>query len=355
MFAKSPKKLIIMNILDILKQYTDENHRLSQKEIQDILEREYDMTVERKAVKRNLMNLIEFGYNINYSESVRIFKDKDGKEQENVILSDFYLEHEFTDSELRLLIDSVLFSNHIPYKQDKELVDKLASLSNIYFKKRVNHIARMPEDKTDNKQLFYNVELLDEAIDKRRKVCFHYLEYHTDKKLHKRRNKNGKVREYIINPYQLVAKEGKYYLICNYDKYDDISNYRIDRITDLEILDENIKPFDQLKGSDGRKLDLEEYMDKHVYMFSGENVKAVFRADKSLISDIIDMFGKDVRFSEETDGEITVTVNVNELAMEQFAKAFTPWIEVINPVALRERMIKNLNKSLGKYMSNIVL
>ena len=49
-----------MNILDILKRYTDENHRLSQKDIQDILEREYDMTVERKAVKRNLMNLIEF-------------------------------------------------------------------------------------------------------------------------------------------------------------------------------------------------------------------------------------------------------------------------------------------------------
>ena len=151
MYTKQSKKLIIMNILDILKRYTDENHRLCQKEIQDILEREYDMTVERKAVKRNLMNLIEFGYNINCSESVRIFKDKDGKEQENVILSDFYLEREFTDSELRLLIDSVLFSNHIPYKQDKELVDKLASLSNIYFKKRVNHIARMPEDKTDSK------------------------------------------------------------------------------------------------------------------------------------------------------------------------------------------------------------
>lgn len=214
----------------------------------------------------------------------------------------------------------------------------------------MNHIARMPEDKTDNKQLFYNVELLDEAIDKRRKVCFHYLEYHTDKKLHKRRNKYGKIREYIINPYQLVAKEGKYYLICNYDKYDDISNYRVDRITDLEILDENIKPFDQLKGSDGRKLDLKEYMDKHVYMFSGENVRAVFRANKSLISDIIDMFGKDVRFSEETNDEITVTVNVNDLAMEQFAKAYTPWIEIIKPVDLRERMIEVLNNSLEKYI-----
>ena len=80
----------------------------------------------------------------------------------------------------------------------------------------------------------------------------------------------------------------------------------------------------------------------------------MFRADKSLISDIIDMFGKEVRFREENNDEVTVTVSVNELAMEQFAKAFTPWIEVIKPVALRERMIKNLNKSLGKYMSNTV-
>ena len=101
-----------MNILDILKRYTDENHRLSQKEIQDILANEYEMKADRKAIKRNLMNLIEFGYDINYSESVRIFKDKDGEEFENVILSDFYLEREFTDSELRLLIDSVLFSKN---------------------------------------------------------------------------------------------------------------------------------------------------------------------------------------------------------------------------------------------------
>lgn len=31
------KKKIIINILDILKRYTDENHRLSQKETADII------------------------------------------------------------------------------------------------------------------------------------------------------------------------------------------------------------------------------------------------------------------------------------------------------------------------------
>ena len=54
MYTKQPKKMIIINILDILKRYTDENHRLSQREIMDILEREYDMKVDRKAVMKSL-------------------------------------------------------------------------------------------------------------------------------------------------------------------------------------------------------------------------------------------------------------------------------------------------------------
>ena len=37
MYTKQPKKMLTMNILDILKRYTDEDHRLSQKEIMDIL------------------------------------------------------------------------------------------------------------------------------------------------------------------------------------------------------------------------------------------------------------------------------------------------------------------------------
>ena len=349
MYTKQPKKLIIINILDILKKYTDEDHRLSQKQIEDLLEREYEMKVDRKAVRRNLMNLIDSGYYINYSESVRIIKDKDGNEQKSVIFSDFYLKREFTDCELRLLIDSVLFSNYIPYKQDMDLVEKLSGLSSVYFKSRVKHIARMPKDKTDNKQLFYNIELLDEAIAKGQKVRFHYLEYKSDKKLHKRCDEDGKVREYIMNPYQLVIREGKYYLICNNDKYDKVSNYRVDRITDMEILEERIKPFNTLIGSDGRPLDLNEYMEKHIYMFAGKTIRAVFRITKDCISDVIDMFGKDVKFSEETDTHITVTANVNEQAMEQFAKSYTPWIEIIKPAKLREEMIKNLSAGLEKY------
>ena len=64
MYVKQPKKLLIMNILDILQRYTDENHRLSQREIEDILETEYGMDVDRKSIRRNIMNLMDCGYDI---------------------------------------------------------------------------------------------------------------------------------------------------------------------------------------------------------------------------------------------------------------------------------------------------
>lgn len=155
MYTIQPKKMLIINILDILKKYSDEDHRLSQKEIADILKTEYSMNVERKSIKRNLMDLIDFGYEIEYSESVRMIPNKStGKLEESYVLSDFYLVRDFTNSELRLLIDSLLFSKHIPYSQRKELIGKLEGLSNQYFKSLVKHICTMTDLSVHNQQLF---------------------------------------------------------------------------------------------------------------------------------------------------------------------------------------------------------
>ncbi|MCC2255924.1 WYL domain-containing protein [Ruminococcus sp. CLA-AA-H200] len=363
MYVKQPKKLLILNILDILRKYTDEDHRLSQKEIAEILKNEYDMKADRKAIRRNLLNLMDCGYEIEYSETIRnvpvkdkktgaVLRDKDTGEpvmEENELWSDFYLKRQFTDGELRLLIDSLLFSRHIPYSQCKDLVEKLEDLSNIYFKSRVRYISTLPEDKTDNRQLFYNIEMLDEAISKNRKVSFRYVEYQTDKKLHEKRWPDGSIREYVITPYQMAAREGKYYLICNYDKYDDISNYRLDRIRDIRILDEPGKPFSELKWSGNRKLDLAEYMKEHVYMYSSENVHVKFRIVKPMITDVIDMFGKEVAFSDENETHVTVAVKTNERAMEQFAKNFAPDVEVLQPENLRQKVKEELERAAEVY------
>ena len=71
-----------MNILDILQRYTDEDHRLSQKDIIDILANEYDMKADRKSIRRNIMNLMDCGYEIEYSESIRMVPVRDKKGQQ---------------------------------------------------------------------------------------------------------------------------------------------------------------------------------------------------------------------------------------------------------------------------------
>ncbi len=350
MYAQQPKKMLVINILDILKKYTDEDHRLSQKDIIEILKTEYGMTADRKAVRRNLTNLMEAGYDIEYSESIRMVPNKyTGKLEESVVTSDYYLVREFTDAELRLLIDGLLFSKHVPYAQCKELVEKLEGLSNKYFQARVKHIRTLPDRSGENKQLFYTIEVLDEAISAGKKVSFAYLEYGTDKKQHKKCREDGRVREYVVSPYQMAAKEGKYYLICNYDKYDDISNYRIDRIADVKVLEEPVKPFETLTGADGQRLDLTKYMAEHIYMYSSENSRVKFRIVKPMISDVIDIFGRDVTFSDETDTHVTVIAHVNEMAMAQFAKSYAPDVMVLEPERLREEIKEEIEKSAEAY------
>ena len=339
-----PKKMLIINILDILKRYSDAEHRLSQKDILEILKNEYSMKADRKAVKRNLMNLMEFGYDIEYSESIR--KNKTGEEE--TIYTDWYLVRDFSDAELRLLIDGLLFSKHIPYNQCKELIDKLKGLSNTYFDAKVKHIRNLPENMPANRQLFLTIEVLDEAISKNRQVSFTYNEFGTDKKLHPRQNSEGEVREYIINPYQIVATNGRYYLICNLDIYDNVSNYRLDRITNIRLLESPVKPMKKVVGLE-KGLDLPKHMAEHIYMFAGGSVPVRFRAQSYLAGQIIDWFGRDVKFSNDDGSTVEALVNVNEQAMIFWALQYGQHIEVLEPAGLREKVKSAVAEIAEKY------
>ncbi len=346
-YATPPKKMLILNILDILRKYSDENHRLSAKDIGERLEREYSQKVDRKAIKRNLMNLIDFGYEIEFSESIRI--NKSGEEE--IITSDWYLVRDFTDAELRLLIDSLLFSKHIPYNQCKELIEKLEGLSNTYFKAKVKHIRTMPEKLSENKALFYTIEILDDAIEKKKRVQFHYIsDYGIDKKPLLHKNQDGKVTTYKVNPYQMAATNGRYYLICTHKYYPEaVSNYRIDRIVDIKLLDDEpitpVKEVPALKNG----FDLPKHMAENIYMFGGESVWVKFRAKRYIVKDILDWFGYDARFTGEDDENVIVDVKVSEQAMLYWSLQYGEHIEVLSPESLRDRVGKAAKSIAEKY------
>ena len=344
MYTNQPKKLLIMNILDILQRYSDAEHRLSQKDILGILQNEYGMVADRKAIKRNLMNLIDFGYNLEFSESIR--RNKSGEEE--VIYTDWYLERDFSDAELRLLIDSLLFSKHIPYSRCKELIEKIEGLSNRHFKSKVRHVCNLPVDQPQNAELFYTIEILDEAIEKNRQVIFHYGDFGTDKKLHLRKGKDGKPREYLVNPYQMVATNGRYYLIGNVEWHDNVSHYRVDHIRDIEITDTPAKSQHKVQGLE-TGLDLPKHMAEHVYMFSGESQKIVMRTTPGMAGELIDWFGSGVTFSDETETSVIAQVTANLQAMRFWALQYAPYVTVLAPQSLVDTVKDDLNSAIKKY------
>ena len=343
-----PKKLLIFYILDILKRCTDEDHRLSQKQIGEILEREYEMKADRKSIRRNLLDLIDLGYDVGCSQSVRVKPDG----EEEVLLTDWYLNQEFTNSELRILIDGLLFSKHIPYRQCRELVEKLEGLSSQHFRARVRHIAALPQNRPDNRQLFYTIDMLDEAMEKGRQVSFHYCHAGMDHQLRPQMNEQRNPKEYVVNPYQLVAANGRYYLIANTEPHFNVSHYRVDRISDICLLETPVKDPRQVQGLE-QGLDLSQHMAEHPYLFAGESVRATFRAKKHLLNDLEDWFGPAANYFHETESALDVTVKVNQEAMFYWALQYAPFVEVLEPAALRQRVGRALREAAEKYETEV--
>ena len=231
------------------------------------------------------------------------------------------------------------------------MVEKLEQLSSKYFRAHVRHIHTMPDTQPTNRQLFYTIEILDEAISAGKKVSFTYLDYGTDKKMHRRQRADGTIREYVVSPYQMAAKEGKYYLICNNDQFDNAANYRVERIADIRLLDEPARPFSTLEGSDGQRLDLAKYMAEHIYMYAGGNTRVKFRVVREMIGDVLDIFGPGVRFCEETERCVCVIADVNERAMLQFAKNYGPDVRILEPARLVDAMREDIECLMKAYQA----
>jgi predicted DNA-binding transcriptional regulator YafY len=291
------------------------------------------------------MNLIEMGYDLDYSETRR--KSKDG--EEDIIYSDFYLERDITDSELHMLIDGLLFSKYIPYSQCKALIKKLEKLSSENFQSRIGHIQKMPANMPENQYLLTVIEVLDEAMGHSDKVSFNLISYGTDKMSNVIIGDDGEPKRYTVSPYRIVVNNARYYLLCSFDEGDELYNFRLDYISNIKRL-EGV-PIRQLrklkKFKDG--LDLSKYITEHIYMYSGESVRVTFRADKVIVNQIIDWFGMGVDFLEDDGKEVTARVTVNENAMLFWALQYGRHVTVLEPDSLRNKIKKVIQDMNGRY------
>ena len=324
----SEKKSSLLYVLKILKEQTDENHLLKYADIGEKLYMTYGIEIERKTIASNIDILIEHGYDI----------VKCGK-------NGLYLNtRDFEEGELLFLVDAIYSSKSMPSKYAKDLATRLAGGFSKFKRKKFTHLEKIDDEQGfNNKQIFYNIEILNEAIEKHKKVEFQYGAYDIDKQL--KLKADGKV--YKISPYFMINNRGKYYLVCNYDKYNDISNYKIECIANVKILDEDVKPIDKLVG--GENFSIKDYIKEHIYMMSGKTVDAKVKIEKAeRVNDFVDWFGKDVFFKKENE-DIIARLKVNEEALIYWSLQYGEHIEVLEPFETRQKIKQTLDKILNKY------
>lgn len=324
------KKASILLILKVLEEYSDEDHFLTQQDIIDKVDELYGIELERKSVAFSISLLQELNYDINKSP-------RGGYA---------LLSRSFDNSEIRYIVDSLFSSKSISGKQAAELSNKLNSCLSKYQRNDYNFIYKSNEiNRSANKELFYTLELIEEAKRRGKRISFQYLTF----------DENGKPYakmdgyRYIVSPYYSVNNNGRYFLICNYrEKYRPIQLFRIDYIMNVKIEEEwPIKPIESLEGL--KDFDITKYLNDNIYLLDGNVITASVKIeDDNSIQYVVDWFGKNA-WIHKRNGNQYATITCNENALFYWYMQFSESITIISPQSLINRVKAQAERIVKKY------
>lgn len=327
------RNIIGVYILEILGKCANKDHPMTQVKLLEKLA-EYPYEVERAR------NTLSAYLNIMCAEE-RIIKTDRG----------YYMPGTFDDHELRLLIDGVLFGQHIPTELAESLIRKLKGMSELGLKDRIRNVHYLPNiPRTENNKLYEIIDLIDEAIQTKRKIRVTRCKYNTDKELVPIEG------EYILDPYYLVTDKSRYYLICRRMKdgvvKDDLENLRIDRFRDVKILKDT--PADDIRTIEKYRngFSLDEYKREHLYMVSGKTVVVKMEVLEKRIGDFIDWYGKNFTVLKKQDGIVTIRFTVNDNALIFWALQYGDAVRILSPAEVVEVMREKVRMLGEKYSFN---
>jgi len=282
----SNQKLKSHAITQVLQDYSDEEHPLSATELIGHLLR-YGITAERRTIYDDIEQLQRFGVPI---------------EQVKGHTAGYYIaERPFELAELKVLVDAVSSSRHLSTKRSERLIRRISSLGSVHQAKQLNRQVscyRLP--KTPNETVIYIVDALNTALDQQKQISFRYFDY--DAKLQRVYRKEG--QSYVRSPIGLTWSDDCHYLIAYSSKYAGFAHFRIDRMSDVVVLENRAERPPQGKSN------LAEYGGTIFGMYGGEAIQVTLSFDPSLINNILDRFGYKVRMQREANGWVTVNARI---------------------------------------------
>lgn len=288
MAAGDNQKLKMLYLVKILSEETDDTHALSLQEIASRLEA-YGVNADRKTLYKDFDELENYGY--------EILRDQAGR----TVL--YHLgTRKFELPELKLLVDAVQSSKFITEKKSRQLIKKLESMVSVHEAKHLHRqVLISGRIKAMNESIYYNVDMLHEAINADRQIRFQYFQWTVSKKQELRRNGEW----YQISPWCLMWEDENYYLVA-YDARDQkIKHYRVDKIIRLSITDAPREGKQQF-----REFDAAKYTRSLFGMYGGEPITVTLEGQNHMIGPLIDRFGKDIAVTPLDDTHFTAHVEV---------------------------------------------
>ena len=331
MAERRGQKVKLLHIVDILRRYTDEEHPLNATEICEELAKR-DVTAERKSIYDDINTLIDFGFDI-----IRTDSPKRGV---------FLGSRELEEPEVNLLCDAVRAASFISVKKSRELINKLEGILSVHKSRKRNlNIFVGNASRCDNEEIFYIIDCISDAIDNRHKITLKYIV----RELGEDRSIKDRVKTMKVSPYAMTWYGDHYYLIGNYDKYDNLLHLRIDRMHSVRETDEAVRHFSEVceyKDS----FDVADYTNRLFGMFGGKAQEIEFKCAKSTLEQVLDRFGENIFIKKVTETHFSFTVSA------AISEALVTWIvnygkklEVTSPECLKEMVKERAREVLEVY------
>ena len=313
----------ILYVLNILKKYSNVDHILSSNKIKELINKEYNVAIDSRTIRRNITLLIEkFNYDI------ETFSDNN---------KGYYLRYnpdiEFENGELSAILNTFAYSNFVSERMSDEIIDKCLSMMNVYEREKYKDFkASIKNTRTNNYEIIKNIEDINEAIFDNKKIKFDYYKYSLDSST----LKENLVKKVKTSPYKLVYALQKFYLICLDDDKKELYSYRVDKIKDLNILTNkrNNKILDS---------EIDFYVKNNVNMFSGDAEKVEIKCDVSLLDNVIELYGKDIKLEKIDDNTFYASFYTTIKGFRYWCLRNIETVKVLSPKSL-VKDIKNVLK-----------
>ena len=226
----------------------------------------------------------------------------------------------------------------IKEETSREIINKLIDTQSVFQGRMLQKTVYVKEkQKIVNKQLFYNIDTLNIAINQGCKVAVHLLEYNMDVELVE--SERGAV---VVSPYATMWAFGDYYILAKPEDEEELTHYRIDYLKDIVILERNV---DMIFGG----VNPAQYAEKFIYQ-NGENVERYdIECDKALWNSLAEAFGNQISLIRNEDSKVVVKIRCIPSVMRKWVLEHLDRCEVVAPKHFRDEIQKTVMEAYKKY------